>query len=313
MTTLVARKLRIQFGGAIYHVLNRGNYRQDVFGSPGAAMSFTQALAEACELFQWRIYAYVLMRNHFHLALQTPQPNLAEGMHWLQSTYATRFNRLRSERGHLFQGRYQALLVEDAAALVRVVNYVHLNPVRAKLIDPRQLPEFRWSSLRQFLMKPRPTWLAAEEWLSQIGLEDTPTGWKHYHEQLVELATNPREQERQEFGKMTQGWSIGTSGWRKAIAKDHAHLALSAGVSDDALRAIKESAWTELLEHVLVRDGKSATEIARDAKSAKWKINAARLLRNKVTASHSWIAEKLNMGTPGSVRVYLSRIEKINK
>jgi REP element-mobilizing transposase RayT len=74
---------------------------------------------------------FCLLRNHYHVALTTPVPNLGDGMHWLQTTFALRFNRFRSERGHLFQGRYQSPLVEDAAALVRVVDYIHLNPVLA--------------------------------------------------------------------------------------------------------------------------------------------------------------------------------------
>jgi putative transposase len=127
----MARKLRIQYPGAMYHVINRGNYRRDVFESVGAARAFEAALLEACELFGWLLHAHAVMRNHFHLALETPEPNLVEGMHWLQSSFATRFNRFRGENGHLFQGRYKSLLVEDGAALGRVADYIHLNPVRA--------------------------------------------------------------------------------------------------------------------------------------------------------------------------------------
>jgi putative transposase len=116
----MARKLRIEFEGAIYHVLNRGNYRRDLFLSSGEAKAFVLALEEATKTFGWRVHAYAVMRNHYHLALQTPRPNLVDGMHWLQSTFATRFNRLHGERGHLFQGRYQSLLVEDDASLAQV-------------------------------------------------------------------------------------------------------------------------------------------------------------------------------------------------
>ena len=302
----VARKLRIQFEGAIYHVINRGNYRQDVFGSVGAAMAFETTLAEACELFEWRLHAYAIMRNHFHLALETPRANLAEGMHWLTGTYATRFNRLRSERGHLFQGRYQALLVEDTAALVRVVDYVHLNPVRAGVIVAEQLALFRWSSLRRFLSVVRPKWLPAD-WLDQLGLKDEVTGWKRYLEHLVELSGNAAEQERQQFGQMTRGWAIGTTGWRKAIAKDHAQMALASGVSDEALREIRAARFTEVLTQVLAEVGKDPDAIKCDAKSARWKIIAAQRLRERANAPHAWIAETLNMGSPASVRAYLCR------
>ncbi len=118
----MARKLRIQYEGAIYHVINRGNYRRDVFGTVGAAQAFETVVFEACKMHGWRLHAHGVMSNHYHLAVATPRANLVEGMHWLQSTFATRFNRLRQVRGHLFQGRYQALLVEDAAALARVVD-----------------------------------------------------------------------------------------------------------------------------------------------------------------------------------------------
>ncbi len=83
------------------------------------------------------------MPNHYHLALETPDPNLVEGMHWWQSTFATRFNRFRGERGRLFQGRYQSPLVEDARALVRAINYIHLNPVRAHLVPAANCASFR--------------------------------------------------------------------------------------------------------------------------------------------------------------------------
>ena len=105
----MARPLRVQFQGARYHVVNRGNYRSDVFGTVGAAQAFESVLSEGCKRYGWQLFAHVIMRNHFHLAVETPLPNLAEGMHWLQGTFATRFNRYRGERGHLFQGRYYAV------------------------------------------------------------------------------------------------------------------------------------------------------------------------------------------------------------
>jgi len=146
----------MQYEGALYHVINRGNYRLPVFGSPGAARAFAATLAAASAMHRGRIHAYAVMRNHFHLALETPQPNLAAGMHWLESIFATRFNRFRSENGHEFQGRYQPLLVEDTSALFRVINYIHLNPVAAGLVEPRAAADFRWSSPGVWLAAPGP-------------------------------------------------------------------------------------------------------------------------------------------------------------
>ncbi len=105
----MARKLRLEFPGACYHVINRGNYRADIFHTEGAKSAFEGALVQACAKSGWHLHAFVIMRNHFHLALETPDGNLVTGMQWLQATFANRFNKLRGARGHLFQGRYKAL------------------------------------------------------------------------------------------------------------------------------------------------------------------------------------------------------------
>ena len=200
----VARRLRIQYPGAIYHVINRGNYRLDVFGSVGAAKAFEEVLDEASGMFSWVVHAYVVMRNHFHLAVETFEPNLVDGMHWLQSTYATRFNRFRTESGHLFQGRYQSLLVEDSAALVRVVDYIHLNPVRAKIVAVENVGSFRWSSLRRFLSQAAPGWLNACRWMGHLGLQSDQDGWREYVRRLAEVAvtSDPTREEEE----LCRGW-----------------------------------------------------------------------------------------------------------
>jgi putative transposase len=169
----MARRLRIQFPGAIHHVINRGNYRRDLFTTAGVARSFENTLGEASARYGWEIHAFGTMRNHFHLALTTPVPNLGDGMHWLQTSFAVRFNRFRSESGHLFQGRYQSPLIEDASAPVRVVDYIHLNPVRAGVVSASQAAEFRRGSLGRFVHGPRPAWLSPAGWLNEIGLEDS--------------------------------------------------------------------------------------------------------------------------------------------
>jgi len=307
----MARKLRLEHEGATYHVINRGNYRRDVFGSVGAAQAFLGALDEACEQYGWRLHAYVIMRNHYHLALETPQPNLVEGMHWLQSTFATRFNRLRSENGHLFQGRYQALLVEDTAALVRVVNYIHLNPVRAGIVAATQIRGFRWSSLPRFLRGNCPAWLTARFWLVHLGWEDSPVGWQAYENYLAKLSADPAEQDRQGFKELSHGWAIGTHGWRRATARKHAHLALSPGIERKQLQDLREVRWSMMLATLLQGSGKTVEEAKREPKAAAWKIATALRLRREAGAPHAWIARELHMGQPSSVRVYLSRQSKL--
>jgi putative transposase len=304
----MARRLRIQFEGALYYVINRGNYRRDVFQTAGAAKAFEAALGETCERHQWRVHAYVIMCNHYHLALETPGANLVEGMHWLQSTYASRFNRFHGVHGHLFQGRYQALLIEDASALFRVANYIHLNPVRAKLVAPSEVMQFRWSSLPRCIRMPRVEWRAGNDVPSQLGLVDSREGWSEYARYLVALAGDPMEQERQEFSRLASGWAIGSAGWRKVLAQTYAHRALEQGIARDELLEIKESRWRHALQEALAEAMKKPEDIVRESKGAHWKIRIAQRLRRHVGAPHRWIATELNMGTPEAVRVNVARL-----
>src|SRR6186713_3056455 len=130
----MARKLRVQYPGAIYHVMNRGDRREDIFKNDFDRQCFLETLGEACAKTQWEIHAYCLMSNHFHLVLETPLPNLVPGMKWFLGTYTARFNRRHKLFGHLFSGRYKALIVDGSGNgyLCAVCDYVHLNPVRAK-------------------------------------------------------------------------------------------------------------------------------------------------------------------------------------
>jgi REP element-mobilizing transposase RayT len=96
------RSARVQYEGARYHIINRGNYRKDLFRTHKTDEAFTEVMLEACERYKWSLHAYVLMSNHYHLCLETPQANLSDGMHWLQSTFANKFSRFSGERGHVF-------------------------------------------------------------------------------------------------------------------------------------------------------------------------------------------------------------------
>ena len=126
----------------------------------GAAEAFEGCLGESCGRFGWRVHAFVIMRNHFHLALETTEPNLSVGMKHLQRTSANRFNRSRGENGRPFQGRFKSWHVRPGHALAQVAHYLHLNPVRAKAIGIGKIGEFRWSSLWWFLQRSarRPGW-----------------------------------------------------------------------------------------------------------------------------------------------------------
>jgi len=145
----VPRQLRIQYPGAIDHVMNRGDHREDIFKDDKDRHRFLCTLGEACVKTDWQIHAFCLMRNHFHLVIETPRANLVEGMKWLLGVYTQRFNLRHRLCGHLFAGRYKALIVDGSGNgyLKTVCDYVHLNPVRAKLLKPgAALQSFGWSS-----------------------------------------------------------------------------------------------------------------------------------------------------------------------
>lgn len=211
---------------AVYHVISRGNYRSDVFAHEGTQAAFLNCLGEACEKAQWVMHAWCVMSNHYHLCLETPRPNLVQGMQWLQATFTLRFNRLREERGHLFQGRYKALLVEPDA-VGAVCNYIHLNPVRAGLFGIAQLPAWRWTSLTQ-LMNPRrrPKWLSCIAALVHAGgLADTPARRKRYLAYLSWLQEDDAGKKELEFERMSKGWAVGTRQFKKELIKVQEDLA----------------------------------------------------------------------------------------
>ena len=149
----MARPLRIEYPGAYYHVMSRGNSKQDIFITDGNRTTFLRALEDSCQIYDIRILCYVLMSNHFHLIVQTNQANLSQFMKHFLVTYTVRFNKRQDRTGHLFQGRYKSLLVEQDEYLLPLSRYIHLNPVRAKVSQDednkglrRFLQDYRWSS-----------------------------------------------------------------------------------------------------------------------------------------------------------------------
>lgn len=140
----MARPLRIEFPGAVYHVMARGNARQPIFLVNSDRTAFLERLKLSCDRFNWRCHAYCLMENHYHLLLETLDGNLARGMRELNGVYAQFFNRRHDRIGHLFQGRYKAPLVSKSSYLLELCRYIVLNPVRAGLV--KYVDEWRWSS-----------------------------------------------------------------------------------------------------------------------------------------------------------------------
>ncbi len=306
-----ARKLRLEFPGACYHVINRGNYRAAVFATEQTRAAFEACVWEACEKSGWRLHAFVVMNNHYHLALETPEGNLVAGMQWLQATFANRFNRLRGERGHLFQGRYKSLLVEPGAALGQVCHYVHLNPVRAGLVTVEDLATYRAGSYWHLGQRRRPACLCVETALAEAGgLADTPSGRASYAQFLAWQATEGPAGKTKAYVSMSRGWALGTKDFKTALIKDHALAGTSRAWEKDGAREIREARWAEALAAGLGALGKTGRDTAGDRKSAPWKVALAAKLKQATQADNRWLAEHLHMGTPVAVSHHTGRLRR---
>jgi putative transposase len=214
----MSRPLRIQYAGARYHVMSRGDRREAIFHDDADRLEFVRTLGQACLKTGWQVHAYCLMSNHFHLVLETPQPNLTLGMKWLLGTYTQRFNRRHRHWGHLFGGRYKAQLIDGRKLgyLRCACDYVHLNPVRAGIVSrEKKLDSFRWSSYPAYRQpKLRPPWLRVDRLLGEHGLQnDTAATRREFDRRIKQARLEPGDDEL-----LRSGWKIGAEDFRDWLA-----------------------------------------------------------------------------------------------
>lgn len=305
--------LRLEYAGACYHVINRGNYRRNLFTGRGAAEAFVRTLGEAATKYGWRVHAFVVMSNHFHLALELTEPNLSEGMKWLQGTWVRRANGFRSLIGRPFQGRYKALLVEPGYSLGQVAHYIHLNPVRAGLVAATESVHYPWSSLPSWTRKDRPDWLEAATVLAEAGgLPDNAKGWAKYRSYLAFLATDASKVKELAAKHLSRGWCVGGKEFRATAKRDLAQRGADlerdrfAGIEPEAHRAEREQVWEERLVKLAVA---TRTELHRlgAAKSEPAKVLLAAAMKQSTSVSNGWLARRLGMGQPASVSQFVRR------
>ncbi|MGC8638624.1 MAG: transposase [Isosphaeraceae bacterium] len=214
----MARPLRIEFPGAIYHVMSRGNARRAIFHDAGDYQQLIDGLATVVTRLEWDLISFVLMPNHLHLLVRTPRPNLSRGMQHLISGYANWQARRRQRPGHTFQGRFKSQLIEDESYFWTVSRYLHLNPVRGKrplAAHPRDWP---WSSYPGYnRASQRVKWVAYDElysaWRGEMGGKDPAAAYRRFVEQgLVTAPANP-------FQSAAHGWLLGSEAFRQRIRK----------------------------------------------------------------------------------------------
>ncbi len=166
----MARPLRLEFAGALYHITSRGDGREDIFLSDDDRLAWLDTLAQVCKRFNWVCHAYCQMTNHYHQLIETPDANLSKGMRQLNGVYTQRFNRTHGRVGHVFQGRFKAILVHKDSYLLELARYVVLNPLRAKRV--RRLERWPWSSyLATCGQAAKPDWLHVDFVLAQFATQ----------------------------------------------------------------------------------------------------------------------------------------------
>ena len=202
----MARPLRIEYPGAYYHVVNRGNNQEKIYQNDRDKEKFIEYLEKASERYSIIIHTYCLMSNHYHLIVETPEPNLSVTMQWINVSYATYFNRKRKRHGHLFQGRYKAILIDADEYLTHLSRYIHLNPVRAKIASSPLV--YRWSSYRAFIDKQKaPKFLETGFLLSNFGRNENEAKrkYKNFVEHIdIKKIENPNNY-------ITEGFILGNA------------------------------------------------------------------------------------------------------
>ena len=295
----MARQLRIQYEGAIYHLMSRGDRREEIFRDDLDRKSFLQTLGAACQKSGWQVHAYCLMSNHFHLVMETPRANLVEGMKWLLGTYTMRFNRRHKLSGHLFAGRYKSLLIDGATAgyLRTVCDYVHLNPVRAKLLGTRErLHKYRWSSYPSYLQsrQKREPWLRCDRLFGEHGLmRESRRSRLEFARRMEQRCVEPNGPQA---ARIRRGWCFGAEDFIARLldripgsGSEHHYSRERSETDEQKAEAIIRARLKKL--------GWGKGELIARRKSDRQKVALARELRSQTTMSLKWIAQRLEMGS----------------
>src|SRR4030095_7074028 len=229
----MARSIRIEYPVGFYHVMARGNRRDAIFLDEDDRRYFLKAVSEACGMTGWKVHAWVLMTNHYHFFIETPEANLVSGMKWLQNAYTRRFNTRHRVWGRLFGDRYKSVVVEgkDPWYYTTLLDYIHLNPVRAGMVKAAKgesILDYPWCSVASGYALPpkgRAPWVAVKDGLAAFGLKDTVADRRRFVERLDDRSREERKRdcgvaEGPEDGRMSnlrQGWYWGTQAFSEKL------------------------------------------------------------------------------------------------
>jgi putative transposase len=323
----MARQLRFQYAGAVYHVMARGDGGKQIFVLKEDHESFLYWLEKTCGSHGWRVHAWVLMGNHFHLLLETPEANLSAGMRVLLGTFSQAWNSRHQRRGHVFQGRYKSVPVAGEAAadahyFKSVADYIHLNPARAGLAGGARgkLVDFPWSSLPQYGKGNPPAWLVIDRVLDAFKLSHNRRGRSAYVAWLEARASADGGRiEEAAMEALRRGWYLGKESFRDKLLgfmekaksgsrkKDsHAGGAVHAHNENEAERIIR--AVGVALDLSTKQD-----DLMLMKKGDRRKVICAAVVKGRTAVGNDWLAERLAMGHGSYVSTLVHRIRRDKK
>lgn len=319
----MARKPRIEYAGAVYHVMSRGDRQNHIFRDDQDRKVFLDTLSEACGRQGWIVHAYVLMDNHYHLLLETPEPNLVVGMKWLQGTYTQRFNSRYKEWGHLFQGRYKALVVqsEQGEYFSTVATYIHLNPVRARLLDfkAKDLSAYSWSSYPLYFDRAkRPEWLCVNHVLGAFQWQDDRSGLSKFGRMMLKrtlevyCCEHPMEFDVR-WKAIRRGWCLGDDDFRsemEGLVDERINQYDRRSYLGDEARKHDEREAGRLLQAGLELVGVDVGQLTALRKNDFRKKVVAWLIRRNTSIGNQWICENLAMGHASNLARHVREVEE---
>jgi REP element-mobilizing transposase RayT len=294
------RQLRIEYPGAIYHIMSRGDRRDKIYFDDVDRQDFLKTLAEAVQKADWQVHAYCLMGNHFHLVVETPNGNLIDGMHWLLSSYTIRLNQRHQRTGHVFSGRYKAVVVDGSGNgyLKRACDYVHLNPVRAGLLkDEERLLSYPWSSLIWYVTakQHRPRWMRVDRLLGEHGLREDTAKSREEFERRMETR-RLEEVDEKALKPLRRGWCMGSAQFRQQMV-ELLELGLGEHHSGEMRRESAVVKADRILGEELKRLRWTSQDLEQRRKNDPDKLAVAARLRKETTLSIKEIAIRVRLGT----------------
>ncbi len=309
------RAPRIEFAGAIYHVMNRGNQLESIFRDDVDRGIFIKTLEETCEGAGWKAHSFVLMNNHYHLLVETLRPTLVKGMQYLNSTYTRRHNVRHKTFGHLFQGRYKALLVdgEEKGYFLMVSDYIHMNPVRAKVMrEAKELLKDPWSSAGWLSgsRKGKPQWLEWRRVYGELGLKNWKGRWWREYRCYLERRMAEVKGDEEGWKKIRRGWCLGGESFVSRMKEKLEEIVQEPREPDSWAGAAVEEMEKDRAQRLLEQGAGVLGYPQPGEVRGEDRYLLGKWIRHQTRVRVPWLAQKLRLQTRGGMSHGITQITR---